>query len=289
MQFTKSIIDIIKERNSWRTYSKRSLEDTTKEKIIEILKLKEFNSPFSGSHGKCRFELVSVPEFDPDEKKKIGTYGIIKGAQEFIVGATEKNDYYREDYGYLMEAIVLSATDLGLGTCWLGGFFNKSLFSSKIHCQTNEVVPAITPIGYQAEKRRKSEKVIRSLIKADARYSWDKLFFEADFSNSLLQEKVGDYEILLEMVRLGPSAGNRQPWRIVKEKNKNIFHFYVKFNKSRQDKIYNQFVRLDIGIAICHFDLTAKEVRLKGRWEFLEPNLEKSDELTYVTSWISNN
>ena len=287
MQFSKSIIDIIKERTSWRTYSKGSLEDTTKDQIRQILKLKDFNSPFSESAGKCRFELISVPEFDPEEKKKIGTYGIIKGAQEFIVGATEKTDYYREDYGYLMEAIILSATDIGLGTCWLGGFFNKSLFSSKIHCQTNEIVPAISPIGYQAEKRRRSEKVIRSFIKADARYSWDKLFFELDFSNSLSQKKAREYGIPLEMVRLGPSAGNRQPWRIVKEKEKDNFHFYVKFNKNKQDKVYNQFVRLDIGISICHFDLTAKEIGLKGRWEFEEPNIEKSDELAYVASWTS--
>ena len=287
MQFTKSIIDIIKERTSWRTYSKRSLEDIAKDQIRQILRLKDFNSPFSECATKCRFELISVPEFDPEEKKKIGTYGIIKGAQEFIVGATEKTDYYRENYGYLMEAIILSATDIGLGTCWLGGFFNKSLFSSKIHCQTNEIIPAISPIGYQAEKRRRSEKVIRSFVKADSRYSWDKLFFEVNFSNSLTQEKAGKYGIPLELVRLGPSAGNKQPWRIVKEKDKDAFHFYVKFNKSKQEKVYNQFVRLDIGISICHFDLTAKEVGLKGRWEFEEPDIEKSDELAYVASWIS--
>ncbi|NVM17389.1 MAG: nitroreductase family protein [Candidatus Lokiarchaeota archaeon] len=285
--FSKSIIDIIKERTSWRTYTNKLLEDDTKEKILQILQLKDFKSPFSGNAEKCRFELISVPEFDPEEKKKIGTYGIIKGAQEFIVGATEKADYYREDYGYLLEAMILSATDLGLGTCWLGGFFNKSLFSTKINCQTNEIVPAITPIGYQAEKRRKSEKYIRSFIKADVRYSWDKLFFETDFSSSLSQKKAGKYETLLEMIRLGPSAGNKQPWRVVKEEDKDNFHFYVKFTKNLKNKIYNQFVRLDIGIAICHFDLTAQEVGLKGKWEFVEPKIRKSDELAYVISWIS--
>jgi nitroreductase len=285
--FSKSVIDIIKERTSWRTYSKKLLEDDIKEKIIQILQLKDFKSPFTENSGRSRFELISVPEFDPDEKKKLGTYGLIKGAQEFIVGATEKSDYYREDYGYLMEAIVLSATDLGLGTCWLGGFFNKSLFSKKIDCQTNELVPAITPIGYQADKRRKSEKLIRSFVKADARYSWDKLFFENDFSNSLIQEKAGKYETVLEMVRIGPSAGNKQPWRILKECDKEIFHFYVKFKNKKQETIYNQLVLVDIGIAICHFDLTAKEVGLRGRWKFVEPMIEKSDDLAYVASWIS--
>jgi len=287
MVFSKSIIDIIKERTSWRTYSDKLLGEEFKEKVIKIFQLEDFKSPFSEFAEKCRFELISVPEFDPDEKKKIGTYGIIKGAQDFIVGATEKSDYYRENYGYLLEAIILSATDLGLGTCWLGGFFNKSLFSNKINCRSNETVPAITPIGHTAEKRRKGEKLIRSFIKADARYSWDKLFFEKDFSSCLSQKNAGKYETLLEMVRLGPSAGNRQPWRIVKEEGEDTFHFYVKFTKNIKNKVYNQFVRLDIGIAVCHFDLTAKEVGLKGRWEFAEPKIEKSDELAYVISWIS--
>ncbi|MFX1287072.1 MAG: nitroreductase family protein [Promethearchaeota archaeon] len=284
--FSKSIIDIIKERTSWRTYINRLLEENTKEKILEILHLKDFRSPFSGNARECRFELISIPEFDTEEKKKIGTYGIIKGAQEFIVGATKKADYYRENYGYLLEAIVLAATDLGLGTCWLGGSFNKSLFSKKIDCKTNEIVPAITPIGYQAEKRRRNENYIRSFIKADTRYSWDKLFFERDFSNSLSQKKAGKYETLLEMVRLGPSAGNKQPWRLVKEEDEENFHFYVKYSKSLKNKAYNQFVHLDIGIAICHFDLTAKEIGLMGRWEFVKPNIQKSDELVYVISWI---
>ena len=99
MVFSKSIIDIIKLRTSWRTYSKRLLEEQIKEKLIEILKLRNFKSPFSEIAGNCRFDLIGMPEFDPDEKKKLGTYGMIKGAQEFIVGAVEKSDYDRENYG----------------------------------------------------------------------------------------------------------------------------------------------------------------------------------------------
>ncbi|MBY8986979.1 MAG: nitroreductase [Candidatus Lokiarchaeota archaeon] len=286
MQFSKSVIEIIKDRTSWRTYSTQLLEEDTKEKIIQILQLKDFESPFSRNAGKCRFELISVPEFDPDEKKKIGTYGIIKGAQEFIVGSTENTNYDRENYGYLLEAIILSATDIGLGTCWLGGFFNKSLFSNKIKCQSNENVPAITPIGYTAEKRRIGEKAIRSFIKADARYSWDRIFFENDFSINLSQEEAREYETLLEMVRLGPSASNKQPWRVVKERDRNTFHFYVRISQDLKGKVYNQFAGLDIGIAVCHFDLTAKEVGMKGRWEFTEPKIEQPKELKYVISWI---
>ncbi|GAH56809.1 unnamed protein product, partial [marine sediment metagenome] len=51
-----------------------------------------------------------------------------------------------------------------------------------IFCEPNEVVPAITPVGYAAETRRAKEKIIRSFVKANARYPWDQLFFEQGFS-----------------------------------------------------------------------------------------------------------
>ena len=286
MQYSKSVIEIIKERSSWRSYTNQLLEDDTKKKINQILTIKDFKSPFSDLVGKSRFELIGVPEFAPDEKKKIGTYGLIKGAQEFIVGAIEKSDYYKENYGYIFESIILAATDLNLGTCWLGGTFNRSLFSTKINCQKNELVPAITPIGYTPEIRRKKEKVIRAFIKADSRFPWSKIFFENTFSTALFPETTGRYETLLEMVRLAPSAGNKQPWRVLKEEDSDIFHFYVKFSQDLKQKVYNTFVNIDIGIAICHFDLTAKEVGMKGRWEFLEQKLEQPKELKYIISWI---
>jgi len=286
MTFSKPITDIIKQRSSWRTYANQLLEDNLKKKISQILTLKDFKSPFRNFAGKTRFELISVPEFAPDERKKLGTYGLIKGAQEFIVGAIEKSDYYKENYGYILEAIILAATDLNLGTCWLGGTFNKTLFSTKINCQKNEIVPAITPIGYTPEKRRTKEKVIRAFTKADSRFPWSKIFFFFFFSTALPRETTGRYETLLEMVRLAPSAGNKQPWRVLKEKETEKFHFYVKLSKQ---KVYNTFINVDVGIAICHFDLTAKEVGIEGRWEFSSPNINTPEELKYIISWVGSN
>lgn len=286
MTFSKPIIDIIKQRSSWRTYADLLLEDDMKKKVNQILTLKDFKSPFSDLSGKIRFELIGVPEFAPDERKKLGTYGLIKGAQEFIVGAIEKSDYYKENYGYLLEVIILAATDLNLGTCWLGGTFNKSLFSTKINCQKSEIVPAITPIGHTTETRRKKEKIIRAFVKADSRFPWSKIFFENTFSTALPREETGRYETLMEMVRLAPSAGNKQPWRVLKEKGREIFHFYVKSSKDSLQKVYNTFINIDIGIAICHFDLTAKEVGIEGTWEFLSPDINSPEELKYIISWI---
>jgi nitroreductase len=285
MQFSKSIIQIIQERTSWRTYRNKPLDEETKNQIENILKLKGIESPFKSSAGQSRLKLISLPDIDPEKNIKIGTYGMIKGAREFIAGATKKVEYDLENYGYLFETIILGVTDLGLGSCWLGGTFNRSQFSDLLQLNENEVIPAITPVGYPAPRRWK-EIAIRSFAKAKIRKTWEQIFFLGDFSMTVNQDEIGTYKTILEMVRIGPSAGNRQPWRIIKEKERDIYHFFVKSFGDKSFNVYEQFVRLDIGIAICHFDLSAKELGISGKWEFTKPNLGIPKDLKYIISWI---
>jgi hypothetical protein len=45
--------------------------------------------------------------------------------------------------------------------------------------------------------------------------------------------------------------------------------------------------RLDMGIAMSHFQLTAEELGLPGRWEVQDPGTKTTDELTeYTVSWV---
>ena len=285
MQFSKSIIEIIKERTSWRTYLNNIIDSEIKTQINKLLELENMESPFKNFSGNSRFQLISIPELDPNENIKIGTYGMIKGAKNFIAGATEKSKYDLENYGYLFEGIILGLTDIGLGSCWLGGTFSRSQFSKFIQLKANEIIPAITPVGYPANRRLK-EKFIRSLAKAKVRKPWEEVFYIKDFNNPIIQESINKYGTILEMVRIAPSAGNKQPWRILKENDKNCYHFFVKFSEDKKLAVYNQFVRIDIGIAVCHFDLTTRELGISGRWDFKEPELEIPKELKYKISWI---
>jgi len=44
--------------------------------------------------------------------------------------------------------------------------------------------------------------------------------------------------------------------------------------------------RLDMGIAMCHFALTADELGLRGAWTVHEPSIDKPDALTeYIATW----
>ena len=196
-----------------------------------------------------------------------------------------------EDFGYLMERIVLFATDIDLGTCWLGGSFRKSSFAKRISASSGESVPAVSSVGYVSDTRYTADTAIRRSAGSRRRFSWEHMFFHSEFGAPISREDAGAYAVPLEMIRLGPSASNKQPWRIIKDGD--TWHFYLQRTRGYREAWTMKLLRvadiqrLDMGIAMSHFELTANELGLRGRWEVSEPEIERPDELTeYTASWI---
>ncbi len=79
----------------------------------------------------------------------------------------------------------------------------------------DEVMPAVTPIGYAAEKKSRRETLMRKKMKSDERVPFDELFFAGDFDHPLAEANAGALAAPLQMVRWAPSATNKQPWRVV--------------------------------------------------------------------------
>ena len=87
--------------------------------------------------------------------------GIISGARTYLAGATGSSRYALEDFGYLFELLLLKATDLGLGSCWLGGSFTRSRFARAMDLQEGEIIPAVSPVGVPTKRRSVVDRVIR--------------------------------------------------------------------------------------------------------------------------------
>jgi hypothetical protein len=286
MLYSKPITEVIRQRFSCRRYFEKPIEDEKRQRLADFL-----SSNGTGPLGSSvRFHLVAATEQDRSSLKGLGTYGVIRGATGFIVGAVRHSKKNLEDYGYLMERAILYATDIGLGTCWLGGTFTRSRFAKKISAANAEIIPAVTSIGYSAERGR-FEGRMRELVGADNRQPWENLFFRKGFGDPLPSDEAEAYAEPLAMVRIGPSASNKQPWRIVKDAN--TWHFYMKRTKGYGTTLTFKLLRLadlqrvDMGIAMSHFELTANECGLKGKWVVKEPHIEKPDRLTeYSVSWI---
>lgn len=289
MQYNKPITEIIKQRSSWRSYRDQTL-DADMQKQLEEFMIKNNAGPFGTA---ARFSLVAAQPGDNETLKGLGTYGFISGARAFIIGAIKPSGKDLEDYGYLMEQIILFATSLGLGTCWLGGTFNKSNFAKKIEAKEDEIVPAVSSVGYITEKRNIRDRLVRWGAGSKMRHPWEMLFFHQTFNTPLTEQLAGAYAFPLEMVRLAPSASNKQPWRIVKELGKPVFHFYLQRTKGYQNGAASQrfnladLQRLDMGIAMCHFELTAKEMDLHGKWEIIpQSDLALPERTEYSVSWL---
>jgi hypothetical protein len=67
---------------------------------------------------------------------------------------------------------------------------------------------------------------------------------------------------------------NSQPWRIVREGN--TFHFYS------AGKL--QMNRIDMGIALCHFEIAAADKGFSGEFKDMKRSGEGNN--SYLVSWV---
>lgn len=277
MNIPFSVNDAVKKRISVRTYDKRPVSDETKKKILSYAE--SVTNPFGP---KARFRLIEKEAADNGEK--LGTYGVIKGAGLYIGAAIEDTPCSMEALGYEFEHLILYITSLGLGTCWLGGTFNKSGFRKSMQVKENELFPAITPVGYPSDKRSIVDKLFRGSSKGDRRKDWSEIFFKNDFTTPLSREDAKEYAYPLDMLRLSPSAVNQQPWRVIYDGN--VFHFFEKHSMKRNENSTVDLQRLDTGIALCHFHLAAMQSALNGRFE-RKDGVNVPAGMSYIISWVT--
>jgi hypothetical protein len=285
MIFNQPITDIIKQRYSCRKYKESAID----EPIVNNIKNFIFTNNDAPFKSQIRLVVASSMKGDSEELKGLGTYGFIRNPAGFIIGIGEPSEKYLEDFGYLMEKNILYATSLGIGSCWLGASFKKSSFENRAQINGSEEVLAVVAFGYSSENKSIFDRIVRFSIKAGSRKPWNELFYDGDFS-APLERNTDKYAEVLEMTRLAPSAGNLQPWRIVKDRKGCSYHFYLERKKGYDKLMTNRnradLQRIDMGIAMCHFDHTAREMNLAGVWEIADPEIGSNGTLReYIASW----
>ncbi len=272
--------EIIHKRYSCRSYADTPIEDAVVRKFSDLAAATH-RGPFGNTP---RFVLISMDALPREEWKKLGTYGVIKNAHLFLAGMISPAPMATQDYGYCKEKLILQATELGLSTCWLGGTFAISAFGRAAGMRRSELLPTVTPVGYAASRRSLTERVMRGFAGSDHRLPWAKLFFDGDASVPLTPEGAGVYSEALENIRLAPSASNKQPWRIVYDKSRNTFLFYLSRAIGYRHLRDVSLQEIDMGIAMCHFDLTVKELGLAGSWR-QDDAASKIKSWEYIASW----
>jgi len=187
----------------------------------------------------------------------LGSYGGISGSHSALAFVGDGSHEADAWVGYIGEALVLEATHLGLGTCWVGGLFNGHVASRLAGTSAGERVYGVSPLGTPIDHVTLKERLLMGGARAKRRLS-SEVFAPAhqgwpEWARSALPP-----------VRIAPSAMNRQPWR-----------FALDGDGSTLDLGYDGDVgmrvtkRLDCGIAMLHAELGMAEAGVTGRWEVL--------------------
>jgi hypothetical protein len=267
------IIEIIKKRKSCRTYIEVALTPADKNALESFI-----IENGKGIENEV-VDFIIIEKNDAEEQMKLN-YGMIKGHTAYILGTSKSTAASRVSYGYLLEKIVLKATEMNLATCWVG-YFDYAYFK-EVHIEDGFDIPSIVIVGYSEERQSFTEKTIRFALNAPKRNNWNMLFFNYKSKKPLAPESVKKYGDSLEMVRLAPSSGNTQPWRVFFDDTSNEFHFFKKPISNRYE--LRGLHDIDMGIALCHFELTSLQNGLSGSW-LKHENVSSIDDIQYVMTW----
>lgn len=269
--------EAVRKRTSVRNYSDRTVSEDTLSRIQTFIST--LKNPFGP---KIHFHLLDLAASPGGEK--LGTYGVIKGARHYIGTTMTLEPMALEALGYEFEVLVLFLASLDLGTCWLGGTFDRQGFAQAMDLKPADVFPIISPVGYGAEKKHLKELAMRKMIQADQRRPWSELFFDRDFSTPLTESAAGDFAFPLEMLRLAPSASNKQPWRVVRRDGS--WHFYEYRTPGYSVAFPYDIQAIDLGIAAAHFQLASQDRDLEGSFSQLQPAITPPPHTLYRFSWI---
>ncbi len=267
----QNIKKLISARRSVRTFDDKQLTSQDLEKLNAFMAKIEnpYNLPIE-------FRLM-------DAKKNGLSCPVVVGTDLYVGGKMKQSPHFNEAFGYAFETLVLYAQSLGIGTVWIGGTMDRSAFERAMELSEDEVMPCVSPLGYPAQKMSLRETMMRKGVKAEARLPFEELFFDGSFDVPMSQERADKLCKPLEMVRLSPSAVNKQPWRIVVKDN--FVHFYLKRSKGFVSGGNIDMQKIDIGIALCHFSLTAEESGLNLEFICDDPKFNATDGLEYISSY----
>jgi nitroreductase len=159
--------ELIQERYSVRGYRSDAVEEDKLQKVLEAARL----APTAGN--RQRFQLIVVHTAGREEELRrvydkdwFVQAPIVICACRFPMDPTrQRKDYTDVDIGIVIDHLILAASELGLGTCWIGAFDSSA--AREVLGLPPEVEPVVfTPLGYPADPpKTKQRKPLTELVR----------------------------------------------------------------------------------------------------------------------------
>jgi nitroreductase len=167
----KEMLELIRKRQSDRSYSDKAVEKDKLERIIEAGRM----APSACNAQPWKFIVVDDPELL--SRLAVAASAKLLGMNSFVgqaplqivvvrekanmssrIGATVKNkDYSLIDIGIASENICLQSAAEGLGSCMIG-WFDEKMVRKILHIPASKRVELIITIGYPAKEHRDKKR-----------------------------------------------------------------------------------------------------------------------------------
>ncbi len=221
-------------RRSRRKYLATPIEPETVERLRALAR------KYSEA-GKVRIEPVFNDGSAFEGLRK--TYGLLTGVQNYAGLIADKSDALAiERLGYYGELFTLEAVALGLGTCWVGGSFDRKLCPFQLG--ENEKLACVIAFGPVPEQSSARERFIYSATHRKSKRAEEMMVADAPAPDWFMAG--------MQAVERAPSAVNRQP--VV---------FTLKGGLVAAG-VQDYGAAMDLGIAKLHFEIGAGG----GAWAF---------------------
>jgi nitroreductase len=158
------VIEAIRKRRSVRTYQKKPVPQEKLEKILEAARL----APSARNSQSHTFVIVKDDQLRKELAKKGTSESFIGAAPVIIVAVALDPEYvmpggvpaHPVDIAIALDHMTLVAVEEGLGTCWIGAFYQDRVKQILSIPEKYKVV-ALLSLGYPADSPRK--KIRKSL------------------------------------------------------------------------------------------------------------------------------
>jgi nitroreductase len=164
-----SFLELATKRYSVRAYKSTSVEDEKLNQVLEAARL----APTAANRQPFRLIVITTKGKEAELGRIYGRPFFVQPPLVICICSVPSESWVRMDgrkycdvdAAIVMDHITLAATDLGLGTCWIGAFDPKAVHEV-LRIPDNVEPIAFTPLGYSDElPRDKKRKDISEIVR----------------------------------------------------------------------------------------------------------------------------
>lgn len=143
------VLEIIEKRRSIRKYKNIIIPEEDIEKLMEAARL----APSAANGQNWKFVIVNDQKIKKQLVPVCGNQEWVETCSHVIAGIADPNlnKWYQVDISIALEHIVLEATELGLGTCYIGRF-TEEMVKRVLKISQDKTLIALLTVGYADEK-----------------------------------------------------------------------------------------------------------------------------------------